>query len=688
MLRRSFSRLFRALSLVSVLSLAGMSTALADKIPEGWFVWPAVEPVSGSALDVSAMNRVPAGAEGRIRVQDGQFVTPDGKRIRFWGANFSAEQNFPDAQHAKSFARWLAKSGVNIVRLHHMDNPWAVERGGSLWSKDSAVHRDLDPVALDRLHRLIAELKAQGIYVNLNLKVSKKLNAADGFAPSVTEFKDYQKRVDFFQPRMIELQKDYARRLLTAKNPYTGLTLLEDPAVAVVETNNENSLLGYWVRDLGRGIERFPEPFRSELIAQWNSWLATRYADDKALAAAWGLDGNSLGASLVVPTEKWGESAQRGVDLKVLPGKDACSVETLVNIADGTDWHTQAFLGGFNLQDGGSYTLEFEARADKERQMNAVIGVDPLSRPLDAWRSMGLYEPVNLTTQWKPYRLVFIAHSVGGAGARLSLNVGQTTGKVSLRNLRLSPGCVNGGLLAGQSPRKGTVPIPLEPSRTQWADWMAFLAATDRSFADQMRAYLKEELKLQSPLICSQVDYGGLVGLYREQAMEFADSHCYWQHPDFAGDGMWDPSRWTIRNTPQLAEFGERSFGILGSMALIRVAGKPFALSEYDHPAPSEYVCEMYPVLSSFASRQDWDAVYPFVIDDYTATDKDGAIKSFFDQHHHPAKWGFSVFATSVFRHELVASAAPTELQLGSPLWGESPHADVLWAKLIPEGSF
>lgn len=653
-------------------------------VPEGWFAWPSQTPLAGTALDASPLNQVPAGALGRVRIEKGQFVDGSGARLRFWGANLGAQQAFPrDAEEARLIARRLSTGGVNIARLHHLDNTWGIGTGGSLWRADRKDHLEFDPTQLSRLHRLIAELKAEGIYSNVNLKVSKSLSEEDGFPASIKQVPDFQKRVDIFQRRMIDLQKDYARRLLTTKNPFTGLSLIEDPAVAVIELNNENSLLGFWTRDLGRGTHRFAEPFRTELEGLWNNWLGSHYADVASLEKAWAPGAGALGASLPTTKEGWLLGCQRGSS--ITPVKDEASGDWTLTIANstGTDWHSQAGLGEFHLQDGVAYTVELEASADRERKANVVVGLSTDGLPGAPWRSMGLYDPITLTKERQVYRLSFVAHSVGGEAARLNLNIGQSDGTITVHALRIAPGSLKGGLHAGQNFTDKTIPIPQEASSTQWADWLHFLADTERSWADEMRSFLVKELGVTAPMVGSQIEYGGLIGAYREQEMDFADSHSYWQHPDFGASGMWDPANWTIKNSPQLAEFNDRTFGELGSLAMNRIAGKPFTISEYDHPAPSEYVCEMYPVSATFGARQDWDGIYPFAIDEYGTPNQDGRISSFFDQQNHPAKWGFSPAASRIFRHGLIPSAPKAVLKLGSPLWAESPHADVLWRKLL-----
>ena len=676
---------FRRAPLALASLAAALALPLAAAVPEGWFVWPVVEPAAGSALDTSALNAAPL---ARIAVKDGVFVTPDGRPLRFFGVNITSDDAFPSAADAELLARRLAKAGVNIARLHHLDNQWGVGTGGSLWPNNGR-HRELDPAQLDKLHRLIAVLAKHGIYSNLNLKVSKTLAAADGFPDSVAQLPDFQKRVDMFDRRMIELQKDYARRILTTKNPYTGFAPVDDPAIALVEINNENSTLGYFTRDLGRGLDRLPEPFRADLQAKWNTWLAGRYADSAALAAAWNTTSPAAACSLVDPaTARWHPRVQPGSEATLTPGADATGFAIEVARTGGADWHVQVTTYGLPVEDNTVYTVACEVRASAPARLGLGLSADDHARPGQEWRSLGLLQSVDVSTEWTPIRLAFPVHSTAGGPAMLSFNVAAQTGRLEFRAIRLVAGAAEGGLRPGQSLEQRTVPLPGEPTTPQWADWIAFLAATERAFAEEMRAYLRDELHVQAPLVCSQINFTGLTAFHREQSMEMADTHTYWEHPIFPGSG-WDRANWTIANSPMVAVFGPRRFGELGNLAYLRVAGKPFSVSEYDHGAPSEYVCEMYPELAVFACRQNWDAIYPFDLGAYGARNPDGRITGYFDQINHPAKWSLAPFATRLFRLGLVAPAgAVAELRPGNPVWGEAMHADMLWAKLNPEAPF
>ena len=675
--------------LFSLAAALSLSACAQSAVPEGWFIWPVVEPAAGTALDTSALNPAPAGASGRVTVKDSAFVSADGRPLRFFGVNLASDDAFPSAADAELLARRLAKAGINIARLHHLDNPWSVAGGGSIWSPAQRDRQVPAPAQLDKIHRLIATLAKHGIYSNLNLKVSKALSAADGLPESVSQLPDYQKRVDLFDRRMIELQKDYARRLLTTKNPYTGLAPADDPAVAIVEINNENSLLGYFTRDLGRGADRFPEPFREELRTQWNAWLSQRYASTAALATAWAGPATAAATqSILAATARWKAKVQPGATATLTPGADSSSFAVAVEKTAGLNWQVQVTTGELSVEDNSVYTIAFEVRAQAAGRISVGLCNDTSTRPGEEWRSFGLLQPVDVSTDWTPVRIVFPVHSVAASLARLNFDVAERVNRIEIRGLRFTAGAAEGGLRPGQTLEARTVPLPGEPTSRQWADWIAFLAATDRAFAEEMRAFLRDELHVKAPIVCSQVNFTGITAIDREQSMDFADTHVYWQHPIFGG-GDWNRANWTIANSPMLATFGPRRFGELGNMAYLRVAGKPYSVSEYDHPATSDFVCEMYPELAVFACRQNWDAVYAFDLGAYGTRNPDGRITSYFDQINHPAKWSLAPFATRVFRAGLVPPADDiAELRPGNPVWAEAMHLDMLWAKFNPDKPF
>ena len=191
-----------------------------------------------SVVDHSHYLHAPAGRDGHVRVRNGRIETPTGRRVRWWGMNVTGATCTPKREDADFLAAAFARLGINRVRFHHLDANW-----GEIFP-DGDSTRTLDPAALDRLGYFIAALKAKGVYSNLNLHVGREFRAGDGVKDHAAL--GYAKGPALFDPRLIELQKEYARQLLTWENPHTGLTFAADPAVCTVEILNENSLLESW----------------------------------------------------------------------------------------------------------------------------------------------------------------------------------------------------------------------------------------------------------------------------------------------------------------------------------------------------------------------------------------------------------------------------------------------------------
>jgi hypothetical protein len=236
-------------------------------------------PAAGGAGDVSAWIARPAGKDGFVQAIGGRLAiraaSGEMKPIRFWGTNLCAAGCFPSHEQAQRLAAGLARLGFNCVRMHHMDRR-------EIWG-DGPGHLAIDPKQLDRLDYLVHQLKLHGVYTNLNLHISRWLDEADGF-PGRAERPKYDKGLDNFEPRMIELQKKFARDLLRHVNPYTGAAYADEPAVAFVEINNENALFEEW--RYGR-LDRLPEPYSTTFRKLWNLWLRQKYGGTERWREAW-----------------------------------------------------------------------------------------------------------------------------------------------------------------------------------------------------------------------------------------------------------------------------------------------------------------------------------------------------------------------------------------------------------------
>ncbi|MBN2580603.1 MAG: beta-galactosidase [Pirellulales bacterium] len=263
-----------------ILSVVGFfSLLLPAQAEEPLFPFVVSYDAPHNVTNLSGWLHRPAGKYGFVKTDGDRLVVKQDGRAesqRFWATNFCFGACFPEEEQAERVAARLARLGINCVRMHHMDmyNIW-----GNATKKITP-----DPRQLDRLDYLVYQLKRHGVYTNLNLHVSRWLDAAEGF-PDRDRRPTFDKGLDNFEPRMIELQKKYARDLLTHVNSYTKRAYTDEPAVAFVEINNENALFHEWN---GGALDGLPEPYAGTFRKCWNAWLKKKYSTTQKLRAAWG----------------------------------------------------------------------------------------------------------------------------------------------------------------------------------------------------------------------------------------------------------------------------------------------------------------------------------------------------------------------------------------------------------------
>lgn len=194
----------------------------------------AAEVEAGGILDFSAMLDAPAGKYGRIAVRDGhfEFAERPGARVRFYGANLTHGTNFPSREEAERLAEQIARRGYNVIRLHHYDyllaDPGSPGGTGLLTGQ------------IDRFHYLISCLKKRGIYITIDLHSHR---AAIKGAISEVGDTNIPYWVNLAESAMRNWQS-FAENVLIRPNPYTGMTLGQDPALIGISIFNENYFFG------------------------------------------------------------------------------------------------------------------------------------------------------------------------------------------------------------------------------------------------------------------------------------------------------------------------------------------------------------------------------------------------------------------------------------------------------------
>lgn len=291
------SRLFKPLlTVLTVFSLGNTAAAQTpvfarDDNKQPYFSFSIDQDQLTGAPDRSAMNTALTQSD-RIIVRDGHFyrVGKDGKanssddtRVRLYGVNLSFATNFPSEEEAVQLAKRLRKLGFNAVRLHHMDTAPGNDTNPprSLLTPDP--YPTFNPTAIKRLSYFIRALGQEGLYVNLNLHVSYSFRASVDRVPTFennAEKSTYGTSVHVYYPRMVSLQEDFTRQLLRALN------LRGYPGLAMVEINNESSLLAAWLRREWKAA--VPPNYEPELQQQWQAWLKNRYGSTQKACDTWG----------------------------------------------------------------------------------------------------------------------------------------------------------------------------------------------------------------------------------------------------------------------------------------------------------------------------------------------------------------------------------------------------------------
>ncbi|NQV33744.1 MAG: hypothetical protein HQ515_13710, partial [Phycisphaeraceae bacterium] len=258
---------------------------------DDWFPWqPKHNYDQPSEIDMSDWLEAPAGKHGRITRRDDKLIY-NSQPIRLWGINLCYSTCAPENSLADKRSRFYAKYGINSVRLHKYAD-------GSGWqgiqSRDSFL--DFDPTALDRMDYQIAQFKTRGIYTKLSSTFGVKLGARDReHVPFMDEFGKLSGNRNrlatghgsvFLSRELQDMQIQQIVTLLRHKNPYTGQTYAQDPAIAVVELFNEDSVLFFGT--LGC-LQKIPT-LRQRSAQRFSDWLMAKYGSEKALIAAWGKD--------------------------------------------------------------------------------------------------------------------------------------------------------------------------------------------------------------------------------------------------------------------------------------------------------------------------------------------------------------------------------------------------------------
>lgn len=272
-MQKRYSQMVLGLLLYALAWSVAFETRADDWFPFG----PKPDPFQESAIDLRSLNERFAGENGYVGVKDGQFVhTRTGEPVRFWGVN--GPPHDLQGEQLRQCARMLAKHGVNLVRVH----------GGYF---DETGEVDLGKVK--HAIEIVEAMKAEGIYTHFSIYFPLWLTPK----PDNPWLKGYNGKTHpfaalFFNPGFQAQYRKWWTALLTTPNPATGKPLIEEPAVASLELQNEDSFF-FWTFS----EQNIPDAQLQLLERQFGDWLVQRYGSLPAALTKW----NNLGVKRDAP---------------------------------------------------------------------------------------------------------------------------------------------------------------------------------------------------------------------------------------------------------------------------------------------------------------------------------------------------------------------------------------------------
>jgi hypothetical protein len=270
-----------------------------------WFSFTPADDLSPSAIGMENWLEKPAGKRGGVRMMGDHFQFEDGTPIKFWGANLSYGSNCaPDKKAADFTAARFAKYGINAVRLHKFTYP-SNENGIG----DRNDSTKFEPAGLDRLDYFTSRLRNNGVYFGWSHTYGLHLRPGDrdrllNYDEIASAFKDRNTYAFInFAPDVQDLMIESVVNLLKHKNPYTGQTYADEPALCFIELQNEDDIFFY----TSGGIFNKCPTYKIHFMHRFSDWLRTRYGPGQ-LKQAW--------QSALKPDENL---ASRNIDVQLNP---------------------------------------------------------------------------------------------------------------------------------------------------------------------------------------------------------------------------------------------------------------------------------------------------------------------------------------------------------------------------------
>ena len=250
-----------------------------------------------SVIDMSRLVPAPAGQFGFLKAKGDKLQFEKGTApVKLWGVGANVDPGRYSREQLTQRAKYLRKFGINAAREHALFD-------------ELTTKGVLDPKKLDEYDWWFAELKKHGIYSAWSVFYHFTIGPDDGYPPEL--FAELPKGDTYglitASPKLWEIRNKWLVAMLQHKNPYTGLRYVDDPALATVEMQNEDSIF-FWnpLGELAKPDGKWKQHGRL-LRARFAAWVKAKYKTDDALKAAWGelKNGDSVNAAELAIMGPW-----------------------------------------------------------------------------------------------------------------------------------------------------------------------------------------------------------------------------------------------------------------------------------------------------------------------------------------------------------------------------------------------
>ena len=607
-----------------------------------------IDPLEEESLNYSFgySNHTPAGKYGKVYREGADLkLTDTGETIRFWGCNTSYASNFPEKYFAHVLADDLYRFGINILRTHHKDshyyNQSSTLRG--IWT--DATFSEISTDSLDLYHYFLYQLKERGIYWLVPLWDQRSLY--DNESNLLT--KNQSKAIAFFDKDAIQKQKDFANTFLTTENPYTGLSILEDPACAFIEIINEASLIHYFYSyyldvestNYVLPTDAISEYYTDQLDVLWNTFLEEKYTDVAGVKSAWGITDLTESTMTEVEThdEAWSLLKYGTAEATSSYLDGVATVETTALGAE--NWYVMYAKTNQTIDDDKVYKAEFTVSSDVNQTIGFAVqqGESPFATH---------YSSTFSVTSTPASFVKFFKADFDDAAARFQFFCGYEVGTITITNLTISEGDYIDAVYTQAAKEDFTYDRVVGKEYAAYPqemqdDNIEFLQDVSLDYYASMSGYLTESLGCDKEITIMNWSTGHLEEQHvisKGTGFDVYDTHTYWDHPRFP-NVAWDTSDWTYSNASLFSSdsgsYPEWTFPYRLE-AYYTDKDYPMIVTEWNHCYPNDYAYEGPPMMAFYGNDLGYDAMFKYAYSHSRMNNTANAsnLDSFFDFYNNP----------------------------------------------------